>query len=51
MQIQEVDKLNEEVRETESNKTKQFIVEVIIMIVVGMMVILPFSLYVYHFFI
>lgn len=50
MQIQEVDKLNEEQREEEPNRKKQFIIEVILMIAVGTMVLLPFSLYVYHFF-
>lgn len=50
MQIQEVDKVSEEKREEEPNKTNQFIVEVFLMVVVGFLVILPFSLYVYHFF-
>lgn len=50
MLIQEVDNLTEEQREEKSNKTKQFIIEVILMVAVGIMVILPFSLYVYHFF-
>ncbi len=57
--MQEVVKLAEKRGEQEDNSIeeateqeyniRQFIIEVIIMIAAGIMVILPFSLYIYHF--
>ncbi|TXT66330.1 MAG: hypothetical protein BAJALOKI1v1_300010 [Promethearchaeota archaeon] len=39
----------EEERREGLTKTQQFIIELIMMIIVGVLVLLPFSLYVYHF--
>lgn len=43
--------MNEEERPEELTQKQKFIIDVIIMIAVGFLVILPFALYAYHFFI